>query len=143
MDTKKTQIPRPTDAELGILRVLWERGASTVREVQEQLERISPTGYTTVLKTLQIMTDKGLVMRDESERAHVYMVTEPQQTVQRGLVADLLDRAFGGSAQQLVQQALASRPASSGELAEIRRLLDAMESTVDDASTSTDPAGDA
>lgn len=145
MKSNTSQSPRPTDAELGILRVLWERGDSTVREVQEELEKVSPTGYTTVLKLLQIMTDKGLVARDESQRAHVYRAADARQTVQRGLVADLLDRAFGGSAQQLVQQALASRPASAEELAEIRGLLDAMESAEGSATESTrdnSPAGD-
>lgn len=137
MKTKSSRSTRPTDSELGILRVLWERGDSTVREVQEELEKVSPTGYTTVLKLLQIMTDKGLVMRDESQRAHVYRAADAPQTVQQGLVADLLDRAFGGSAHQLVQQALASRPASRDELAEIRSLLDTMESD------KNDPAGDA
>ncbi|MDA8019074.1 MAG: BlaI/MecI/CopY family transcriptional regulator [Thermoanaerobaculia bacterium] len=142
---KKPPTPRPTDAELNILRVLWHRGDSTVREVQEELEKVAPTGYTTVLKLLQIMTDKGLVARDESHRAHVYRSADAQQTIQRGLVADLLDRAFGGSAHQLVQHALASRPASRDELAEIRKLLDAMEvgGAGDTASeTSNETSGD-
>ena len=141
MTTKNPHAPRPTDSELGILRVLWERGDSTVREVQEELEKVSPTGYTTVLKMLQIMTDKGLVARDESQRAHVYRAADAQQTVQRGLVAHLLDRAFGGSAHQMVQQALASRPASSDELAEIRQLLDAMESN-SETPQANEPSGD-
>ncbi|MEM9596197.1 MAG: BlaI/MecI/CopY family transcriptional regulator [Acidobacteriota bacterium] len=115
----------PTDAELGILQVLWRRGPSTVREVQEDLERTAPTGYTTVLKLMQIMTEKGLVDRDESQRAHVYSAGEARQTVQRGLVGDLLDRAFDGSASLLMQQALATRPPSSEELDAIRRMLDA------------------
>ncbi|MEM1205247.1 MAG: BlaI/MecI/CopY family transcriptional regulator [Acidobacteriota bacterium] len=115
----------PTDAELGILQVLWRRGPSTVREVQEDLERTAPAGYTTVLKLMQIMTEKGLVDRDESQRAHVYSAGEARQTVQRGLVGDLLDRAFDGSASLLMQQALATRPPSSEELDAIRRMLDA------------------
>ncbi len=118
---------RPTDGELGILRVLWRRGPSTVREVQAELERQAPTGYTTVLKQLQIMTDKGLVVRDVSRRAHVYAAHQPQEQTQRHLVDDLVDRAFGGSASQLVLQALAARPASAAELEEIRRILDEME----------------
>lgn len=118
---------RPTDAELGILRVLWRRGPSTVREVHEALGEAGTTGYTTALKLLQIMTEKGWVVRDESRRAHVYSASAPQSEVQKSLVGDLLDRAFGGSASQLVQQALASRPASTEELAEIRRILDDME----------------
>ena len=115
---------RPTDAELAILRVLWRRGPSTVREVHAELE---PTGYTTALKQLQIMTEKGLVVRDETERAHVYAARKPQEEVQRGLVGDLVDRAFDGSASQLVLRALSSRPASEAELTEIRRLLDELE----------------
>lgn len=118
---------RPTDAELGILRVLWRRGPSTVREVHEEVDRAAPTGYTTVLKQLQIMTEKGLVVRDERSRAHVYAAREPRQDVQRSLVGDLVDRAFDGSASQLVLQALSARPASADELGEIRRLLDQLE----------------
>lgn len=123
---------RPTDAELGILRALWRLGPSTVRDVQAELERAAPdaarsTGYTTVLKQLQIMTDKGLVARDETQRAHVYRAADPQDRMQRHLVGDLMDRAFEGSAGQLVLQALASRPASAEELAEIRKILDEME----------------
>ncbi len=124
---------RPTDAELAILRVLWRRGPSTVRQVQEELQ---PAGYTTVLKTLQIMTDKRLVERDESKRAHVYRAHDSQQATQRHLVGDLLDRAFGGSAAQLVLQALAARPASSREMHEIRQILDA--SAQDDNPTAGD-----
>jgi predicted transcriptional regulator len=118
---------RPTDAELNILRVLWELGPSTVRQVQEALNERRATGYTTVLKLLQIMTEKGLVERDESERTHVYQATLTQQQTQRQLVSDLLDRAFGGSAKQLVLQALATKKASAKEMAEIRRLLDKLE----------------
>lgn len=118
---------RPTDAELGILRVLWQRGPSTVREVQAELERATPTGYTTVLKQLQIMTDKGLTVRDEATRAHVYRAREPQADVQEHLVGDLVDRAFDGSASQLVLRALSARPASSVELAEIKKLLAELE----------------
>ena len=119
--------PRPTDAELAILRVLWRRGPSTVRRVHEDMARRSPTGYTTVLKLLQIMTEKGLVERDESERAHVYSARLPEEETLGQLVGDLLDRAFEGSASRLVLRALETRPASPEELAEIRRLLDGME----------------
>jgi BlaI family penicillinase repressor len=119
--------PRPTPAELEILRILWKRGASTVREVQEALEQERPTGYTTVLKTLQIMTDKGLVTRDETARAHVYVATAPEQETQQQLVHDLLDRAFGGSATKMVMQALSSAKTSPAELARIRELLDRLE----------------
>lgn len=122
-----TTTPRPTDAELGILRVLWRRGPSTVRQVHEDLERRSPTGYTTVLKLMQIMTEKGLVERDESQRAHVYVARLPEEQTLGQLVGDLLDRAFEGSSSRLVMRALESRPATRAELAEIRRLLDSME----------------
>lgn len=118
------QLPRPTDFELSILRVLWHRGPSTVRQVQEQLERSRSTGYTTVLKMLQIMTEKGLVRRNETTRTHVYESTLTEAQTQRQLVSDLLDRAFGGSAAKLVMQALASKKASPEELRAIRALLD-------------------
>ena len=119
--------PRPTDAELAILRVLWRRGASTVKDVHEELARSSPTGYTTTLKQLQIMAEKGLVTRDESQRAHLYVARCPKEQTQTQLVGDLLDRAFDGSATRLVQRALSSRPASPEELAEIRQWLDQIE----------------
>lgn len=120
----KHPLPRPTDAELAILRVLWTRGASTVRQVHDVLCRERPTAYTTALKILQIMTDKGLVRRDESDRTHVYQARLSEEQTQRQLVRDLLDRAFGGSASKLVMQALATRRATSEELGEIRRLID-------------------
>ena len=119
--------PRPTDEELAILRVLWEQGASTVREVREQLNRTRPTGYTTVLKLLQIMREKGLVTRDVSRRTHVFKPRLGEEQTQRQLISDLLERAFGGSARKLVMQALASRKASESELEEVRRLLDRLE----------------
>ena len=112
---------RPTDAELAILRVLWAQGPSTVREVAEETGRES--AYTTVLKLLQIMTDKGLVRRDESARTHVYRAARSERATQRQLVRDLADRAFGGSASRLVMQALAVKKASPDELAEIRKWL--------------------
>lgn len=118
---------KPTDAELAILRVLWERGPSTVREVADALRDERGTGYTTALKLLQIMTDKGLVRRDERSRSHVYAASVPATTTQRQLIADLVEKAFGGSASQLVLQALATKRASRDELAEIRRLLDEYE----------------
>lgn len=119
--------PRPTDAELAILRVLWQRGPSTVRDVHEELSRTHDTGYTTVLKMLQIMTDKGLVVRDERQRAHVYSTSESEQLTQRQLLGDLMDRAFGGSPAKLVMQALSSKKASAEELTAIRQLIDQME----------------
>lgn len=120
-------LPRPTDAELDLLRVLWQRGPSTVREVLDALGRGRPIGYTTVLKTLQIMSEKGLVARDERQRAHVYEARMPREATESQLVGDLLDRAFGGSSGRLVLQALASRRASPEELARIRRFLDELE----------------
>lgn len=123
----KTELPRPTVAELAILRVLWDRGPCTVRDVTEALQDERGTGYTTALKLMQIMTDKGLVRRDDSARTHVYKAVASAETTQRQLVGDLLDRAFGGSAQQLVLQALSAKRASRDELAEIRRMLDELE----------------
>jgi BlaI family transcriptional regulator, penicillinase repressor len=120
-------MPRPTDAELAILRVLWDRGPSTVRQVHEVLSRQAESGYTTVLKMMQIMTDKGLVVRDESQRAHVYSAAESEGVTQRHLVTDLLTRAFAGNTSQLVLQALASKKTSPAELAEIRRTLDQLD----------------
>jgi predicted transcriptional regulator len=113
---------KPTDAELGILRVLWTRGPSTVRQIAEVLGR--EAGYTTVLKLLQIMTEKRLVVRDESARTHIYEPAYTEDQTQRQLVTDLLNRAFDGSAAKLVLQALASAKTSPKELAEIKKLLD-------------------
>jgi predicted transcriptional regulator len=115
---------RPTEAELEILRVLWERGPSTVRQVHESLAEQRETGYTTTLKLMQIMADKGLVTRDESSRTHVYAAKASQENTQRQLVNDLVDRAFGGSAAELVLRALSSHKTSNEELDEIRRLID-------------------
>ena len=114
----------PTDAELEILRILWSRGPSTVRDVYEELKQARPVGYTTVLKFMQIMAEKGLVRRNEEQRTHLYESTAPRESTQRRLVGDLLDRAFGGSAMQLVMQALSAKPATSAEIDQIRRLLD-------------------
>jgi predicted transcriptional regulator len=123
---RKTAV-RPTGAELEILGVLWERGPSTVREVHERLARERDLGYTTVLKLLQIMAEKGLVRRDEAQRAHVYAARIPAEQTQRQLIGDLLERAFGGSAELLVQQALSSRKTSAEEISRIRAYLDALE----------------
>ena len=117
----------PTDAELAILQVLWTQGPSTVRAVHEQLDRAESTGYTTVLKLLQIMLEKDLVTRDESQRAHVYTAAVDESVTQRRLVDDLLERAFGGSAQTLVMRALSADRVSADELDEIRALLDQLE----------------
>jgi predicted transcriptional regulator len=120
-------IPNPTPAELDILRVLWQRGPSSVRDIQEALNAVRATGYTTVLKLLQIMTEKGLVTRQEAGRAHIYAAQQSEEQSQRQMVGDLLDRAFGGAAQRLVMQALTTRKATPEEIAEIRRLLDKLE----------------
>ena len=119
--------PRPTDAELEILTVLWERGASTVRDVHEAIAQRKPTQYTTVLKLLQIMAEKRLVRRDETQRAHIYEAAQPREWTQRQLAGDLLQRAFNGSAKGLLLGALSSRRASAAELAELRRFLDEYE----------------
>jgi len=119
--------PKPTDAELRILRALWLRRCGTVREIMDDLNRAQPTGYTTVLKLMQIMTEKGLLRREEEGRQHLYRPAFTQAHTQRQLVSHLLDRAFGGSARNLVLQALAAQPASPKELAEIRRLIHQME----------------
>lgn len=118
---------RPTEAELAILAVLWSRGPSTVREVHDELGREKASSYTTTLKLLQIMADKGLVRRDESQRAHVYAAREAPEKTQAQLVHDLVDRAFAGSAARLVMHALSGKRATAKELAEIRRLLDEAE----------------
>ena len=123
----KRDLPRPTDAELAILRVLWERGASTVREVLEVIEADRGTGYTTTLKLMQIMFEKGLVRRNDEQRTHVYEAAVTRVKTQRQLIGDLLDRAFEGSAQQLVLQALSAKKSSRAELAEIRKLLEQLE----------------
>ena len=116
--------PRPTEAELEILRVLWEDGPSTVRQVNARLTSASrEIGYTTTLNLMQIMAEKGLVTRDESDRTHVYAARASQNQTQRQLVSDLVDRAFGGSAAALVLQALSAHPASAAELEEIQRLI--------------------
>ena len=116
-------LPRPTDAELAILRVLWERGPCTVRQVHESLLEARDTGYTTTLKLMQIMAEKGLLTRDESLRTHVYSVRLTQDQTQRQLVSDLMNRAFGGSAAALVMQALNAQSATPEELAEIQQLI--------------------
>jgi predicted transcriptional regulator len=122
----------PTDAELAILQVLWESGPCTVREVHEQLTNSEQIGYTTVLKTLQIMAEKDLVRRDESQRAHVYAARRSEEQTQQRLLGDLLERAYRGSAGKMVMQALSARVASRQELDEIRTLLDRMSGEIDD-----------
>jgi BlaI family penicillinase repressor len=121
------QLPRPTDAELEILTVLWSRGPSTVREVHEVIAHRKPAQYTTVLKLMQIMAEKGLVRRDEKQRAHVYEASRSRELTQRQLAGDLLDRGFFGSAKSLLMGALSARRASKEELAELRKFLDEYE----------------
>jgi BlaI family penicillinase repressor len=114
---------KPTDAELAILRVLWDLGPSTVRQVHEVVARDRKLAYTTTLKLLQIMTEKRLVVREAEHRSHVYQASRGEDETQRWLLDDLVDRAFGGSAAKLVMQALATKPASEAEKEEIRRLI--------------------
>jgi BlaI family penicillinase repressor len=118
---------RPTSTELDILRILWERGPSTVRDVHEALSAERPIGYTGVLKFLQIMAAKGSVVRDEAERAHVYQAAEPPETTKQKVAGDLMRKVFAGSASQLVLHALQDKRATSDDIAEIRRMLDAYE----------------
>ena len=119
------QPPRPTDAELAILRVLWKRGPSNVREVLDAVNaaRPEPLAYTTVLSFLKIMTGKGLAIREDAERGHVYAPAIPEEHTKKEMVSDLLDRAFGGSVHELVLQALGARKVSAAELRDIRKLL--------------------
>ena len=118
---------KPTASELEILRVLWTRGPSTVREVYEALREQKSLGYTTVLKLLQIMTAKGTVRRNEEQRAHVYEACQPAEETKRQLVGDVLHRVFEGSASELMIHALEGRRTSKKELDELRRLLDEYE----------------
>jgi len=116
--------PIPSNAELEILRILWRRGPSTVRDVHDELKGERDVGYTTVLKIMQVMAEKKLVTRDESERSHVYKPAVEEKSVKRRLVSELLDKAFDGSAAQLVMQALSDKRASPEDLRKIRKLLD-------------------
>ena len=118
---------RPTEGELGILQVLWETGPRSVRDIQHVLNQSRPTGYTTVLKLLQIMTEKGLVERDESQRPQIYRARYTREQTQRQLLRDLLNRAFGGSVKALVLQALATKRSSPEELEAMEKLLDRYE----------------
>jgi BlaI family penicillinase repressor len=120
------QQPLPTDGELAILAVLWRLGPSTVREVHEALRPTQRTGYTTVLKLMQLMAQKGLVVRDESQRSHVYRAASPEAQTQGRLLGDLINKAFAGSASQLVLRALSVKRSSPEELERIRQLLDGL-----------------
>ena len=128
--SKSMQMPaKPTESELSILQILWALERATVRTVNETLNEtaLSPIGYTTTLKLMQIMTEKGLVQRDTSSRTHVYRAAIPQATVRNGLVSGLVDKVFGGSASQLVLQALGNHRATPAELAEIKSLIARLE----------------
>lgn len=128
--SKTENLPKPTEAELGILNFLWERGSSTVREVHEALYREEGAGYTTALKLLQIMYAKGLVARDDSERAHVFRAAVSKERTQKRFLLDIVTRVFDGSSSQLVLQALGGRPkATREEVEEIRALLDKLDGT--------------
>ena len=118
---------QPTDRELAILRILWDSGPSTVRQVNDAMNLDGDTGYTTTLKLMQIMADKGLVRRDETQRTHVYSALAKEESTQRQILGSLMDRAFGGSARKLVMQALAAKELPQNELDEIKQLLDQME----------------
>ena len=122
-----SKLRRPTEAELTILRVLWEGGPRSVRDIQKVLVQSRPTGYTTVLKLLQIMTEKGLVERDENCRPQIYRARHSREQTQRQLLRDLLDRAFGGSVRTMVLQALATKKSSAEELEAIEKFLDRFE----------------
>jgi BlaI family transcriptional regulator, penicillinase repressor len=117
-------LPRPTDAELEILTVLWSIGPATVRQVYEVISRRREAQYSTTLKFMQIMADKGLLLRDEQQRAHVYRAARPREWTQQQLAGHLLDRAFSGSAKALLIGALSAKKTSPAELAELRKLLD-------------------
>lgn len=123
----KEKIPQPTGRELEILSILWNRGPSTVRDVNEQMNKAKATGYTTTLKLMQIMADKCLLIRDDSCHRHVYKPAVSQEKAQKRLVGDLIDKAFSGSAEKLVMRALSAKKVSPKELAGIRRLLDKFE----------------
>jgi predicted transcriptional regulator len=128
--SKTDNLPKPTEAELGILNVLWDRGPSTVRDVHDALYREEGAGYTTALKLLQIMHGKGLVVRDDSERAHVFRPAISKERTQKRFLLDIVQRVFDGSPSQLVLQALGGRPrATREEVEEIRALLDKLDGT--------------
>ena len=122
----RKRLPRPTDGEMEILNVLWDLGPCTVREANEALNRKKPTGYTTTLKLMQIMVDKGVLCRDESSRRHVYSPAISEEGTQKRMVKDLLDRVFSGSAEKLVVRALSAKRISAAELGRIKKLVEEM-----------------
>ena len=123
----KKQTPQPTERELVILRILWDRGPCTVRQVNEAMNNEKAVGYTTTLKLMQIMAEKKLVVRDESQFKHIYKAALSEERAQKQLVGDLLERAFAGSAEKLVMRALSAKKVSAGELAKIRKMVEKME----------------
>ena len=125
----KKNLPKPTEAELAILRVVWELGKASVRQVQDRLATERGTGYTTTLKLMQIMLEKGLLKRDDSAHAHIYEAAVSRGKTQRQILGEMLEQVFDGSAQQLVMQALSAKKSTAAELAEIRKLLDELERT--------------
>jgi predicted transcriptional regulator len=124
---KRPETLKPTDAELDILHILWEHGPATVRQVHERLELVKPSQYTTSLKLMQIMAEKGLLARDETARSHVYRAVVDRERIQQQMAGYLMDRVFGGSARSLMIGALSAKRASAAELAEIRQMLDEYE----------------
>jgi BlaI family transcriptional regulator, penicillinase repressor len=120
---EKSHLPKPTEVELELLHVLWDKGSASVRELHEVVSSQRPLGYTSVLKTLQIMTEKGLVERTEAGKAHIYHAAASQEETQNQLLRDLSERLFAGSAAQLAMHALAMQPASEEELEEIRKII--------------------
>jgi BlaI family penicillinase repressor len=122
----RQRLPHPTDREIAILRILWDKGACTVKQVNEVMSKDKTTGYTTTLKLMQIMAEKGLVVRDESTFQHVYKPAISEESAQKQLVGNLLERAFSGSAEKLVMRALSAKKVSPEELSRIQKMLDAM-----------------
>jgi BlaI family transcriptional regulator, penicillinase repressor len=123
----RQRLPHPTDREIAILRILWDKGSSTVKQVNEVMSKDKTTGYTTTLKLMQIMTEKGLVITDKSRFQHVYKPAISEEKAQKQLVGNLLERAFSGSAEKLVMRALSAKKVSPEELTRIRKMLDEME----------------
>jgi predicted transcriptional regulator len=127
MKTPQSRLPKPTDAEMEILHVLWKLEPATVRQIHEHLTKTKQAQYTTTLKQLQVMTEKGLVVRDESERSHVYRAAVARTEVQRQMTTHLIDRVFGGSARGMLMEALGAKKVSKKDLAELRQMIDDFE----------------
>lgn len=123
----RAKVQGPTEKELAILKVLWSKGPSTVRQVNDEINKQQETGYTTTLKLMQIMTDKGLLIRDDSDFKHVYKPAVSAESTEKQIVGDMMDKVFSGSAEKLVMRALAAKQVSAEELKNIRQLLDKME----------------